>query len=81
MAAAAGDAGLAPPALRRALAGFETLGASFEVARTQEELAAVVAGEEGHSLREAARAAYERLGAAPHVERLRVTLSQGLERS
>jgi class 3 adenylate cyclase/tetratricopeptide (TPR) repeat protein len=81
MAAATGDAAKAQPALRRALATFEALGAGFEVARTQDYLAAVVGGQEGRVLREAARAAYERLGAAPHVERLAITLSQGLERT
>jgi hypothetical protein len=74
MAAAAGDAAVAPPALRRALAGFEMLGAAFEVARSQERLAEVVGGRESRLLREAALAAYERLGAAPYVERLRVAL-------
>jgi len=81
MAAATGEAVLAPLLLRRALAGFETLGAGFEVARTQEELASAVGGEEGRSLRDAALAAYERLGAAPHGERLRVALTQGVERA
>ena len=76
MAAATGDAVLAPPLLRRALAGFETLGAGFEVARTQEELASAVGGEEGRSLRDAALAAYERLGAAPSTERLRVAVAR-----
>lgn len=76
MAAAAGEAALASAALRRALAGFETLGAAFEVARTQEHLAAMVGGEEGVALREAARAAYERLGAAPHTERLREAVAR-----
>jgi hypothetical protein len=74
MAAATGDAAVAPPAFRRALAGFEMLGAAFEVARSQERLAEVVGGREARLLREAALAAYERLGAAPYVERLRVAL-------
>jgi class 3 adenylate cyclase len=72
MAAAAGDRALAPPALHRALVGFEALGAAFEVARTQERLADVLGGQEGRLLREAALGAYERLGAGPFVERLRV---------
>jgi hypothetical protein len=50
------------------------LGAAFEVARSQERLAEVVGGREARLLREAALAAYERLGAAPYVERLRVAL-------
>ena len=41
---------------------------------TQEQLAEVVSGREARLLREAAVAAYERLGAAPYVERLRVAL-------
>jgi hypothetical protein len=77
MAAAEGDPAAATAALRRALAAFETLGAAFEVALTQEQLAAVVGGEEGRSLREAALGAYERLGATPFVERLRVALGRG----
>jgi hypothetical protein len=72
MAAAAGDRALAPPALHRALVGFEALGAAFEVARTQERLAEVLGGHEGRLLRDAALGAYERLGAGPFVERLRV---------
>jgi class 3 adenylate cyclase len=73
-AAATGDAAAAQRALRRALAGFERLGAAFEVARTQEQLAEVLSSREARLLREAAVAAYERLGAAPHVHRLRVAL-------
>lgn len=76
MAAATGDSAAAASALRRALAGFEMLGAAFEVARTQERLAEVTGGPEGRSLRESALAAYERLGAIPSVERLRVALGQ-----
>ena len=74
MAAAARDAAMAPAALRRAVDGFEMLGAAFEVARSQERLAEMVGGREARLLREAALAAYERLGAAPNVERLRVAL-------
>jgi hypothetical protein len=54
------------------LVGFEALGAAFEVARTQERLAEVLGGHEGRLLRDAALGAYERLGAGPFVERLRV---------
>jgi hypothetical protein len=73
-AANADNVALARSALRKALAGFETLGAAFEVARSQERLAEVVGDQEGLLLRESALAVYERLAAAPHVERLRVAL-------
>jgi hypothetical protein len=74
VAAAADNPAVATSALRKALDGFEMLGAAFEVARTQERLAEVVGGREARLLREAALAAYESIGAAPCVERLRVAL-------
>jgi DNA-binding SARP family transcriptional activator len=69
--AAAGDRAGAEALLRRALDAFGRMGAVFEAARTGERLAAVAGGPDAARLRAAALAAYERLGAAPHVQRMR----------
>ena len=72
--AAAGDRSAAEALLRRALDAFGRMGAVFEAALTSERLAAVAAvaaDADAAHLRAAALAVYERLGAAPHVERLR----------
>ncbi|OGN84787.1 MAG: hypothetical protein A2X23_09910 [Chloroflexi bacterium GWC2_73_18] len=75
LAAAAGDRAGAETALRRALAGFERLGAVFEVARTQEALAGVVVAAERRKLLEAALATFEALSALPSVTRVRDALA------
>jgi DNA-binding SARP family transcriptional activator len=70
--AAAGDRPAAEALLRRALDGFGRIGAAFEAALTGERLAAVTAaGADAARLRAEALATYERLAAAPHVQRLR----------
>jgi hypothetical protein len=69
--AAAGDRSAAEALLRRALDAFGRMGAVFEAALTSERLAAVAAAADAAHLRAAALAVYERLGAAPHVERVR----------
>ena len=69
--AAAGDRSAAEALLRRALDAFGRMGAVFEAALTSERLAAVAADADAAHLRAAALAVYERLGAAPHVERVR----------
>ena len=74
MALAGGDWRTATAALRRALHGFQALGAIFETARTGEQLAELLDAREARSLREAALEVFERLGALPHMERLRAAL-------
>jgi DNA-binding SARP family transcriptional activator len=70
--AAAGDHPAAEALLRRALDGFGRMGAVFEAALTGERLAAVASSDaDAARLRAAALATYERLAAAPHVERVR----------
>jgi DNA-binding SARP family transcriptional activator len=70
--AAAGDRPAAEALLRRALDGFGRMGAVFEAALTGERLAAVASsGDDAARLRAAALATYQRLAAAPHVERVR----------
>jgi hypothetical protein len=70
--AAAGDRPAAEALLRGALDAFGRMGAVFEAALTGERLAAVAADTaDAAHLRAAALAVYERLAAAPHVERLR----------
>jgi DNA-binding SARP family transcriptional activator len=70
--AAAGDRPAAEALLRRALDAFGRIGAVFEAALTGERLAAVAASDaDAARLRAAALATYERLAAAPHVERVR----------
>jgi hypothetical protein len=70
--AAAGDRAAAEALLRRALDGFGRMGAVFEAALTGERLAAVAPSRaDAARLRAAALATYERLAAAPHVERVR----------
>jgi hypothetical protein len=72
VSAAAGDRAAAEALLRRALDGFGRIGAAFEAALTGERLAAVAASDaDAARLRAAALATYERLAAAPHVERVR----------
>ena len=70
--AAAGDRAAAEALLRRALDAFGRMGAVFEAALTGERLAAVAASDaDAARLRAAALATYERLAAAPHVQRVR----------
>jgi DNA-binding SARP family transcriptional activator len=69
--AAAGDRPAAEALLRRALDAFGRMGAVFETALTGERLAAVASDADAARLRAAALATYERLGATPHVERVR----------
>jgi DNA-binding SARP family transcriptional activator len=69
--AAAGDRPAAEALLRRALDAFGRMGAVFETALTGERLAAVASDADAARLRAAALATYERLGAAPHVQRRR----------
>jgi DNA-binding SARP family transcriptional activator len=69
--AAAGDRPAAEALLRGALDAFGRMGAVFEAALTGERLAAVASDADAAHLRAAALAVYERLAAAPHVERLR----------
>ena len=70
VSAAAGDAAAAEEQFSRALARFEQVGAVFEAALTKERLAAVASRDRAAALRGDALATYERLEAAPHVERL-----------
>lgn len=70
VASAAGRVDAAEEALRRGLAGFETLKVPFEVARTQERLGAVAGRAESERLLKAALATYQRLGAKPHAGRV-----------
>jgi len=70
--AAAGDRPAAEALLRGALDAFGRIGAVFEAALTGERLAAVAASDaDAARLRAAALATYERLAAAPHVQRVR----------
>ncbi|HKO33228.1 MAG TPA: hypothetical protein VJY85_05735, partial [Candidatus Limnocylindria bacterium] len=68
VAAGRTDEGIA--ALRRAVEMFDGIPVVFEAARTREALADAVPGERAELLA-AALATYERLGAAPDVERIR----------
>ena len=68
LAAGHRDEGIAE--LRAALGAFDEMSAPFESARTHEALADAVADERTDHL-EAALAAYEALGAAPHAKRVR----------
>ena len=71
MSAAAGDPAAAEERLTHALERFEQLGAVFEAALTKERLAAVAPNGRASRLGREALATYDRLGAAPHAERLR----------
>ena len=63
-------------ALRRALAGFDRLGVPFEAARTREHLAALEPAGTARPLLQAALSTYERLGAVPRQQALRVALTR-----
>jgi hypothetical protein len=71
---ARGDVAGGVALLRRAMARFDELPVVFEAARSREVLAGHVAPAEARSLRVAALATYERLGAAPAAERVRKRL-------
>jgi len=67
-----GDREAASTLLRRAVSGFDRLRVPFEAARAREELAKLVPAD-AVTLRTEALVIYERLGAAPHADRLRAT--------
>jgi hypothetical protein len=67
---AAGDREAGTASLRSALDAFERIPDVFEAARTREALADAVESERP-ALLAAALSAYEQLGAAPHVARVR----------
>ncbi len=71
---AGGDAGAAVAALRRAIAGWQALGMPYETARARVTLAdarrALGDDDSAELERQAARATFERLGAAPDLQRL-----------
>jgi hypothetical protein len=60
--------------LRTALVGFEKLEVPFEIARTQQTLAELIAPPEREQLMRAALAGFERLDAAPDAQRVRRAL-------
>ena len=72
VAAGRTDEGVA--VLRRSIGTFDGIPVVFEAARTREVLADGLPGERAELLA-AALATYERLGAAPHVERVRGRLA------
>ena len=72
VAAGTTDEGIA--ALRRSIGTFDGIPVVFEAARTREALADALPAERAELLA-AALATYERLGAAPHVERVRGKLA------
>jgi hypothetical protein len=74
-AAARGDAARAAGLLDRAAAGFEPVSA-FEAARTREALASLDPSRRDDLLSEAL-ATFDRLGARPHVDRVRASLALG----
>ena len=65
-----GDREGAATLMRRAVSGFDRLRVPFEAARARQELAELAPGD-AVALRAEALAIYERLGAAPHAERVR----------
>jgi class 3 adenylate cyclase len=72
-----GDTAGGRPPLERALAEYERLGNCFEAARTREYLAEALPAHERGPVLDAALRDYQRLGAAPHVERLRAAKVAG----
>jgi class 3 adenylate cyclase len=69
-----GDRDRAATLMKGAIAGFERLHVPFEAARTREELAELTPAD-APVLRAEALAIYERLGAAPHANRVRAALA------
>ena len=72
---AARDIGAATTSLRRARDGFDRLGVVFESAQLAELLASIEMPESRQHLLEDAAQTYERLGAVPHLARVRVELT------
>lgn len=68
---AAGDPAAAAEALNDAAAGFDSIVAPFESARTREALAELVEEPERRAMLVQVLSTYEALGAIPHVERVR----------
>ena len=76
LAAAKSDRRAAEPPLRAALERFTEIDVPFEIAQTQERLAAQVEEPERAELLSAALAGYEALGARPFADRVRASLAE-----